>query len=70
VGEVLAVMQELAEGGMTSIVVTHEMGFARRAADAVIFMDQGRIAHRAPVAAFFSGAVPDRVDRFLRRMEG
>ena len=70
VGEVLAVMQELAEGGMTSIVVTHEMGFARRAADAVIFMDGGRIAHQAPVGEFFSDAVPDRVERFLRRMQG
>jgi polar amino acid transport system ATP-binding protein len=70
VGEVLAVMQELADGGMTSIVVTHEMGFARRAADVVIFMDQGRIAHQAPVREFFSSAVPDRVERFLRRMQG
>jgi polar amino acid transport system ATP-binding protein len=70
VGEVLAVMQELADGGMTSIVVTHELGFARRAADAVIFMDQGRIAHQDSVGAFFSGAVPDRVERFLRRMQG
>jgi polar amino acid transport system ATP-binding protein len=70
VGEVLAVMQELAETGMTSVVVTHEMGFARRAADAVIFMDQGRIAHQAPVTEFFSSAVPDRVERFLRRMQG
>ena len=69
VGEVLAVMQELADGGMTSIVVTHEMGFARRAADAVIFMDQGRIAHQAAVTDFFSSAVPERVERFLRRME-
>ena len=69
VGEVLSVMQELADGGMTSIVVTHEMGFARRAADAVIFMDQGRIAHQAAVNDFFSSAVPERVERFLRRME-
>jgi polar amino acid transport system ATP-binding protein len=68
VGEVLQVMQELAEGGMTSIVVTHELGFARRAADEVIFMDQGRIAHHAPVDRFFGVDVPDRVERFLSRM--
>jgi polar amino acid transport system ATP-binding protein len=68
VGEVLGVMQELSEAGMTSIVVTHELGFARRAADEVIFMDQGRIAHQAPVEAFFSDDVPERVGRFLSRM--
>jgi polar amino acid transport system ATP-binding protein len=70
VGEVLNVMQELAEEGMTSIVVTHELGFARRAANEVLFMDAGEVAHRAPVEAFFNGGVPDRVARFLRRMHG
>jgi polar amino acid transport system ATP-binding protein len=65
VGEVLQVMQELADEGMTSIVVTHEMGFARRAADRVIFMDDGQIAHQAAGEAFFGGGVPDRVARFL-----
>jgi polar amino acid transport system ATP-binding protein len=69
VGEVLLVMRELAEAGMTSIVVTHELGFARRAADHVMFLDHGEVAHRAPAAAFFSSAVPERVDRFLTRME-
>ena len=68
VGEVSRVMQELAEGGMTSIVVTHELGFARRAADEVIFLDHGRVAHQATAVDFFSSAVPDRVDRFLSRM--
>ena len=68
VGEVLQVMQELAEEGMTSIVVTHEMGFARRAADKVIFMDAGRIAHEASGRDFFGGAIPDRVARFLGHM--
>jgi polar amino acid transport system ATP-binding protein len=68
VGEVLQVMQELAEGGMTSIVVTHELGFARRAADEVVFMDQGKIAHHAPVERFFGSDVPERVERFLSRM--
>jgi polar amino acid transport system ATP-binding protein len=70
VGEVLNVMQELADEGMTSIVVTHELGFARRAADEVVFMDAGQVAHRAPVDAFFNGSAPDRVVRFLNRMHG
>ncbi|HWK43814.1 MAG TPA: amino acid ABC transporter ATP-binding protein [Stellaceae bacterium] len=69
VGEVLQVMQELAEEGMTSVVVTHEMGFARRAADRVMFLDGGQVAHQASGAEFFSGAVPDRVARFLGRLE-
>jgi len=68
VGEVLDVMEELAAAGMTSIVVTHELGFARHAADTVIFMDEGRIAHKAPVHEFFSGNAPERVERFLNRM--
>jgi len=68
VGEVLAVMQELAETGMTSIVVTHEIGFARRAADEVVFMDAGVVAHRASTAQFFSDQVPERVGRFLNHM--
>jgi polar amino acid transport system ATP-binding protein len=68
VGEVLDVMQELAEDGMTSIVVTHEMSFARRAADRVIFLDQGSIAHSGTTRDFFSDGVPDRVARFLGRL--
>ncbi len=68
VGEVLQVMAELAAEGMTSIVVTHEIGFARRAADRVVFMDAGQIVHEAPPAAFFDGAVPDRIARFLGRI--
>jgi polar amino acid transport system ATP-binding protein len=68
VGEVLQVMQELAEEGMTSIVVTHEMGFARRAADRVVFMDGGVVAHAAPTQDFFAAAVPERVARFLGRL--
>ena len=54
VQEVLDVMRELARGGMTMIVVTHEMGFAREVADRVLFFDQGRIAHDAPPADFFN----------------
>jgi polar amino acid transport system ATP-binding protein len=70
VGEVLQVMQELAEEGRTSIVVTHEMGFARRAADRVMFMDDGVVVHEAPPSEFFSpdANVPERLARFLGRL--
>ncbi len=68
VGEVLDVMQELADDGMTSIIVTHEMNFARRAADHVIFLDQGQIGHRGPADDFFSDGAPERVARFLGRI--
>ncbi len=68
VGEVLDVMQELADDGMTSIVVTHEMSFARRAANHVIFLDHGRIAHSGPTENFFSHDAPERVARFLGRI--
>ena len=68
VGEVLDVMQELADDGMTSIVVTHEMSFARDAADRVIFLDGGRIAHSGGAEDFFSDAVPERLARFLGRI--
>lgn len=68
VGEVLQVMQELAREGMTSIVVTHEMGFARRAADRAVFMDAGQIVFSAPGDDFFTGPKPERVERFLGRM--
>lgn len=69
VGEVLQVMQELAEEGMTSIVVTHEMGFARSVADRVIFMEGGEIVHQASKAVFFGGERPERVTRFLRQVD-
>ncbi|AVS92660.1 amino acid ABC transporter ATP-binding protein [Paracidovorax avenae] len=68
VQEVLDVMRELARGGMTMIVVTHEMGFAREVADRVMFFDQGRIAHDAPPAEFFSNPANDRIRAFLGRM--
>jgi polar amino acid transport system ATP-binding protein len=61
-------MQELADSGMTSIVVTHELGFARPAADEVVFLDHRRIAHQASAGDFFSSAVPGRVERFLNQM--
>jgi polar amino acid transport system ATP-binding protein len=69
VGEVVQVMQELAEEGMTSIVVTHEMGFARRAASRVMFLERGEVVHSAARNDFFGGDVPERVARFIGRMQ-
>ena len=63
--EVLDVMIELAEGGMTMIVVTHEMGFARRAADRIVFMDEGRIITAASPDTFFDRQDHPRVRQFL-----
>ena len=56
IGEVLAVMEELAHEGMTMIVVTHEMGFAREAADRVVMMDDGRIIEEGTPGALLRGA--------------
>jgi polar amino acid transport system ATP-binding protein len=63
--EVLDVIQQLSREGMTSIVVTHEMGFARRVADHIVFMDKGEIIEDAPTEQFFTGAVQDRTQQFL-----
>jgi polar amino acid transport system ATP-binding protein len=63
--EVLDVMAELSGDGMTSVVVTHEMGFARRAADRIVFMESGTIIEDATSETFFSGAVNERTQRFL-----
>ncbi|MDX6355682.1 MAG: glutamate transport system ATP-binding protein, partial [Streptomyces sp.] len=63
--EVLDVLVELAAGGMTMIVVTHEMGFARKAADKVVFMDAGRILEVAPPAEFFAAPKHERAADFL-----
>jgi polar amino acid transport system ATP-binding protein len=63
--EVLDVMAELSAEGMTSIVVTHEMGFARRAADKIVFMDAGEVVETATSEQFFSGVVHERARRFL-----
>jgi len=65
VGEVLDVMNALAAEGMTMLVVTHEMGFARRAADRVVFMDQGAIVEQAAPAAFFDAPQSERARSFL-----
>jgi polar amino acid transport system ATP-binding protein len=67
-GEVLDVMEELAREGMTMIVVTHEMGFARRAADRVAMMDDGRIIEQAVPERFFLGASEARTRQFLSKI--
>ena len=65
INEVLNVMVSLASEGMTMLVVTHEMGFARRAADRVVFMDQGQIVERNTPAAFFDSPQTERARSFL-----
>lgn len=66
--EVLDVMQELARSGMTMMVVTHEMGFARNAADEVIFMDKGRIVERNTPEGFFTNPQEERAQLFLSQI--
>jgi ABC-type polar amino acid transport system ATPase subunit len=66
--EVLGVMEGLAREGMTMLCVTHEMGFARRVADRVVFMDQGRLVEDAPPAEFFSAPRSERCRNFLERI--
>lgn len=68
VGEVLDVMVSLAQEGMTMMVVTHEMGFARKVADRVIFMDKGEIVEDAEKDAFFHGAQSERARSFLSKI--
>ncbi len=68
VGEVLNVMTSLAKGGMTMVVVTHEMGFAKEVADRVIFMDDGVIAEEAPPEEFFSNPKNPRLKTFLSKV--
>ncbi|MEP7331874.1 MAG: amino acid ABC transporter ATP-binding protein [Terracoccus sp.] len=68
INEVLDVMIELARDGMTMLVVTHEMGFARRAADRVVFMDEGHIIEQAPPEQFFAAPQTDRSRDFLSKI--
>lgn len=65
VGEVLAVMKQLANDGMTMVVVTHEMGFAREVADRVIFMDDGKIAEEGTPEEIFTHPKSERLKQFL-----
>ncbi len=68
VGEVLKVMEELADEGMTMLVVTHEMGFAKHAADRVIFMDEGIFVEEAPPEEMFAHPKHERTREFLRHI--
>ncbi|MBT3358468.1 MAG: amino acid ABC transporter ATP-binding protein [Rhodospirillales bacterium] len=68
INEVLDVMQQLAKSGMTMMVVTHEMGFARRVADRVIFMDEGEIVEDATTDDFFGKPHSDRAQEFLSKI--
>ena len=68
IGEVLAVMQDLARSGMTMVVVTHEMGFAREVAHRVVFMDAGTIIEEAPPEDFFCNPRHDRAKQFLNQL--
>jgi len=68
IGEVLAVMQDLAKSGMTMVVVTHEMGFAREVAHRVVFMDAGTVLEEAPPEDFFCNPQHDRAKQFLNQL--
>jgi general L-amino acid transport system ATP-binding protein len=68
VKEVLETLADLAEDGITIVCVTHEMGFARRIADRVIFMDEGRIVEEAPPSSFFANPKEMRTKRFLEQI--
>ncbi len=68
VGEVLNLMKQLAEDGMTMVVVTHEMGFAKEVASRVMFMDDGRIVESAPPEEFFSNPKNPRLCEFLSKV--
>jgi general L-amino acid transport system ATP-binding protein len=66
--EVLDVMVDLAEDGMTMVVVTHEMGFARQVADRMVFMDDGQIIEVGPPAQFFTHPQHERTRAFLSQI--
>ena len=68
IGEVLAVMKDLASTGMTMCVVTHEMGFASEVADRIIFIDQGEILEEAEPSAFFKSTKHPRAQQFLKQV--
>ena len=70
VGEVLVVMRELAREGMTMVVVTHEMGFARDAATRILFLDRGRVVETAAPERFFSSPETERARQFIQRYAG
>ena len=69
VGSVLAVMRELRQDGMTMVVVSHEMGFARAAADRVVFMDDGQIVEQGAPAAIFEAPREARTRAFIGQIQ-
>ena len=69
IGEVLQVISELAADGMTMLIVTHEMGFARNVADRIIFMDDGRIVEESDPEAFFTHPQSERAQNFLSAVQ-
>jgi len=68
IGEVLEVMEELAQDGMTMIVVTHEMGFARKAADRIAMLDDGKLIEEGPPEHFFESPSEERTRQFLSKI--
>ena len=68
VGEVLALMTDLANDGMTMVIVTHEMGFAKEVANRIIFIDEGVIKEEAPPAEFFANPKDERLKEFLSKV--
>jgi polar amino acid transport system ATP-binding protein len=68
VGEVLDVMKQLAQGGMTMIVVTHEMGFAREVADSLVFMDDGVVVEAGEPRSVLSNPQHERTKAFLSKV--
>jgi len=66
--EVLDVMRDLARGGMTMVVVTHEMGFAREVCDRIVFIDEGRIVEQGPPTEFFANAKSPRAREFVDKI--
>ncbi|MCW2620570.1 MAG: amino acid transporter ATP-binding protein [Frankiales bacterium] len=68
ISEVLDVMRDLAKDGMTMVVVTHEMGFARSAADRIVFLDKGHVLDDTEPASFFDGSSSERARDFLSKI--
>ena len=68
VGEVLELMKQLAQEGMTMVVVTHEMGFAREVADRVMFVDEGRVKEQGTPEEFFANPKDERLKEFLSKV--
>ena len=68
VGEVLSLMKELAQGGLTMVVVTHEIGFAREVASRIMFMDKGKIVEEGPPGQFIDHPVHPRLKEFFSKV--